>query len=367
MRISQRKIRRKKRYNYLVRRTKRIQLSLRILSERRSRLNQKFLRLRYHKRKNERLENERLKWFSENQETLEAPRDFRLLSNTLECASFFKDLLDEKYAYSIPFEARKINISLKNIEYIDFASSLLLFAICEELASRNCYISGKVPIKNECQKFLIESSFYVNKYNNKGEKINLITNSSQIMIIEKGGDMITAENIYRFIDIMERTGFHLVGTSSVDYKLHISLLKEICGNSVEWGEVKNRKWFIGAKFEEGSVVFCALDLGVGILTSLERRLKNMACDLFQGRSDEEILCRVFDEYYGSKSKEPNRNQGLPFFKKLNSDNIIKDLQVVSNNVYICFDKNERVRIGSSRSLFTGTLYSWRVDAECIKI
>ena len=44
------------------------------------------------------------------------------------------------------------------------------------------------------------------------------------------------------------------------------------------------------------------------------------------------------EYYGSKSKDPNRNQGLPLIKRCSESHIIKDLVVLSNNALVDFNE-----------------------------
>ena len=80
----------------------------------------------------------------------------------------------------------------------------------------------------------------------------------------------------------------------------------------------------------------------------------------------QVLEGVFSQYYGSKSKDQNRNQGLPFIKDCNNRSIIKNLCVLSNNVKLDFSdsNNDNIFAPYTKGLI-GTLYSWSVDVECL--
>lgn len=110
----------------------------------------------------------------------------------------------------------------------------------------------------------------------------------------------------------------------------------------------------------------ALDLGQGILGSLNKRVEQKIKDLLFGKTNLEVLEGVFDRYYGSKSNDPNRNQGLPFIKDCNTRKIIKQLHVVSNNVVLDLSNkiNDNIFSPYNKGLI-GTLYYWSVDIECL--
>lgn len=89
-------------------------------------------------------------------------------------------------------------------------------------------------------------------------------------------------------------------------------------------------------------------------------------DFFSNKSSAEVLRAVFEEYYGSKSKDPNRNQGLPLIKRCSESHIIKDLVVLSNNALVDFnEKSHDLTFDRNNKGLKGTLYSWGVDMNCL--
>ena len=146
---------------------------------------------------------------------------------------------------------------------------------------------------------------------------------------------------------------------------HIVLMKEICGNSVEWSNAYKSQWTLGAKFEEDKVVLVALDLGRGILESLRIRFLRYIEDLVKNNSDKEILEGAFNQKYGSSSGDSNRNNGLPSLKYANSVGLVKELQVLTNNVFLDFSNGARSsRFHWRRDSLKGTIYSWVIDRNC---
>mgnify|MGYP007090927575 FL=1 len=109
-----------------------------------------------------------------------------------------------------------------------------------------------------------------------------------------------------------------------------------------------------------------MDLGQGILGSLNKRVDKQLKDFLLGKNNCQVLEGVFSQYYGSKSKDQNRNQGLPFIKDCNNRSIIKNLCVLSNNVKLDFSdsNNDNIFAPYTKGLI-GTLYSWSVDVECL--
>ena len=64
----------------------------------------------------------------------------------------------------------------------------------------------------------------------------------------------------------------------------------------------------------------------GLTYKVDKQLK----DFLFGKNNCQVLEGVFSQYYGSKSKDQNRNQGLPFIKDCNNRSIIKNLCVLSS-------------------------------------
>lgn len=297
-----------------------------------------------------------------------APDDLRLFYNTPKCVSFFKELIMSGNNTVAKNRKNRLFINLKYVEHIDFASTIVLKAIGDELVKQNIgySLSGNMPKNKECARYLKDSGFLNEKHDIKGQQFPYSKESS-FMKIEKGENKFSKEHMLSLVDVEEKIFKH-VFTSEGKNIHRISMLKEICGNSIEWSNIQHPQWTLGVKFEQGKVLVVALDLGVGILNSLKDRYANFIKDLLIRREYKSILSNAFDKKYGSNTQEVNRNKGLPSIKFANQSGIIKNLRVLTNNV--CLDFNDpkqssefykRVDEG-----FNGTLYCWEIDNACIK-
>lgn len=253
----------------------------------------------------------------------------------------------------------------KNVELVDFPATLMLGAICEELAQRGCNVHGNTPSNVDAYKFIVDSGFFNEMYDENNRKIYKPGNS-KIMIVQRGEDRITGDNLLSFVNLLNKTKEHLGVREDADIDDYVAILKEICGNSTEWGNVVRKNWTIGAKFEDGHVDFVALDLGQGILRSLKKRVDKQLTDFIQNKDNSQVLEGVFNRYYGSRSNDSNRNQGLPFIKGCNTKNVISQLHVITNNVLLDFSNQSNDKsFASYNNGLIGTLYSWSVNADCL--
>lgn len=297
---------------------------------------------------------------------IKAPADFRFLVNTKVCKEFFEDLRSRAYEIH-KGKYNEINIDFKDVAHIDFSSTMVLCAIRVDLKSEKtpCYMKGRLPDRNDCAQYIRDSGFLDGMSNGKGILFKP-SGASQRMQIKRGQEKIHATDLTMFAEISERVYRHLTGKKGSEL-YHSEMLKEICGNSVDWSDSKHGHFTIGAKYEDGKVIMVALDLGIGILKSLELNFLHLLRELFQGNSHIEILLGAFRKKYGSKSLEPNRNKGLPSFKYANETGRIKNLQVVTNNVLLSFDNSAMNYMIEPRleSGFKGTLYSWIIDRSCL--
>lgn len=297
---------------------------------------------------------------------IQAPVDFRFLVNTKECKDFFDSLRSRTYEISKE-KYNEINIDFKYVAHIDFSSTMVLCAIRDDLKSESipCFMKGRLPDREDCAQYIRDSGFLDGMSNGKGIPFNL-SGASQRMQIKRGQEKIHASDLTMFAEISERAYSHLTGSLGSEL-YHSEMLKEICGNSVDWSDSKHGHFTIGAKYEDDKVVMVALDLGIGILKSLELNFIDILKERFQGNSHIEILLGAFHKKYGSKSLEPNRNKGLPSFKYANKLGRIKNLQIVTNNVHLDFDNsaNNRKIESDLTSGFNGTLYSWIIDNSCL--
>src|SRR5690606_41272601 len=74
-----------------------------------------------------------------------------------------------------------------------------------------------------------------------------------------------------------------------------------------------------------------------------------------------VLEKAYKKGIESQTGLPWRGEGLPTIYELYNDNIITNLVVITNNVYLDFDKNIFKEINVP---FSGTYYFWKVDKTC---
>ena len=287
-----------------------------------------------------------------------APTDFRFLENTKECAVFFKKI---RKAGKMNFQ--RYNIDMSDVLHIDFASTMMLSAIGEEMLDQGCNLSGNSPKRLECWKYLKDSGFYNKMFDKNGRRFPSVQDS-EFITVERGQYKLTKEHYKAIRILIQHINQHLVGHETRK-RIHNTIIKEICANSVEWSEAEKSQWTLGAKFESDKVIIIALDLGKGILEKLYidhiQHFKNIIT--FKGDSD--ILFGAFEQKYGSTAMETNRNRGLPCVKAAIDEGHIKDLKVVTNNSIIDFDKKIKKEFARKRNSFKGTLYSWQIDKNCL--
>lgn len=299
---------------------------------------------------------------------IKAPKDFRLLKNTEECVLFFKKVRNRHKAFLNKQGMLEVHIDLSGVEHIDFASTMMLDAICDELSNTSpfCNVWGNSPKRRECSQYLIESGFLNNKVDALGHEYGNVGNCDN-MKIERGQVKLEDEHIQKVVDMEKHICKHVTGQEGRLYK-HIEMIKEICGNTVDWSGAKRDQWSYGLKFEDGKVIVVALDLGKGILESISRRFFDYVKDLLDQHTHVDILEGAFNRKYGSSSKRKNRNRGLPSIKYACEKGYIKDLTVITNNVVLDFTnpQNSKKFYWNRKRAFDGTLYSWKIDISCYK-
>lgn len=305
---------------------------------------------------------------AENSIKLKAPKDFRLLENTSECLLFFREIRDKKNIQQV--SVRKcVRISLKDVEMIDYVTISALTAVVNNLTLHHIDVNGNLPTNQYCAEYIRDSGFLDRMYQS-GKKFPP-SEKSEIFFFEQGAGKLHESDNKKISDLIEHVLTFLQPTEKVTTNVnrHIkSMILEICGNSIQWAGDDANQWLLGCKYEDdGCVIFTAIDVGEGILSTLYRRLNKMVGDFFNRTSPQEILEGAFDKRYGSATKEINRNQGLPSIKGFSDNGGIKNLKVMTNNVILHFDdKSKSCTLKKNSPRFKGTLYQWTMDVECIQ-
>lgn len=293
---------------------------------------------------------------------IKAPQNFCLLENPYECTKFFAKM---RSAYDNKrYNTILLNLDLSEVIKLDFSTVVLFKAVNRELTNRGVLIKGCFPDNADCRQFLVDAGFLKDLYDKTGNKF-ASNGKSVILKIEKGNGILTTKQSESISKLLRESSIHLLGYCIPQIRLK-SVLKEICGNSIEWGNAFSKFWMIGIKYEKNKVVFVATDLGQGILNSLRRKFTTKVIDWFS-KNDMEVLQGAFDRKYGSASTDVNRNNGLPSIKALNVDKKVEKLCVLTNNVLLDFDDmNKSIIFANKRNAFRGTLYTWELNVNCMQ-
>lgn len=134
----------------------------------------------------------------------------------------------------------------------------------------------------------------------------------------------------------------------------------------------SENWWLTIKVDikNREAYFAFMDHGVGIIESLKTKpesnlmkkwLETMKASL---KSNIEIINSMLDGEHKSRTGLPNRGKGIPELKRSYSRNFIKNLVIITNDVYIDLDKSIDKRVNPS---FSGTFINWKIDQSCLPV
>lgn len=293
---------------------------------------------------------------------IKCPNEITLGENPSKALVFFNQIRSRKNI-SIHKNHRFIQISLNKLHKIDFAAISVLKSIFEEFNYLGVEIRGTYPDDEDCKTKLVEFGFFNNMVNSGGSPIIKLKTKGDHHKFEKSQGVIKEKELILFEQISEECYLHLNREEGY-YDEMITILKEIAGNAVEWGDAYNKQWQVGVLKTEGRVIINVVDLGKGIVDSLFISQKIKIIDILHLRTKLDVLIKAFDRRYGSFTQEINRNKGLPMIKKYYIDGNIKNLIVCSNEGYINFNENSKNKLLSSNfEKFNGTFYQWELTCN----
>lgn len=318
----------------------------------------KYNRIQRGKRKKEKYRRERYnKIYSSYQDRiLFAPPLFALLEYPEEVISFINKI--EELSSSNK-NIKSIKFDLTDIIKIDIGAICLLLSKLNELSRKRIDNWGTFPKDMKCKKF-IEDSGFLDRMRDMSSGITFSRNNENLILnrgFDKTDNSATAKGIRKAVK-------HITGYSN-NYKPIYSIAQEICANSVEHAneETYKKNWLFSMSYLPDKVVFTMTDIGDGILKTLKRKLaKKIQEGFFTDAID--ILKNAYEKQYESRTKDPNRNKGLPKIYKTSSEGYINNLIVITNNVLLNFENVEKSKI--LKNSLKGTFYYWILNKECIE-
>lgn len=292
------------------------------------------------------------KYYRDKEIRKRLPSEFSINSNIEEVVAFFSDFSTYKYKH-----VRKVDFDMSDVTMIDIGAIVMLLTHVTKLVDEQIFVTGNYPKDERCRLIFEDSGFleHVKEINarkkNSNCEFNLIVKTGRT----KTESVLTGTTIKKALK-------HITG-SEQHYTPVQSIVQEMAGNAVEHAYGERKFWLFCVNLSNDELVFVLSDAGKGILNTLNRKYKKII-DTLSLKDNKEILYRAYEKKYNSITDEVNRNKGLPLIKHISDKRRIKDLKVVTNNVYLDFNN-----LNESKNLkhkYSGTLYIWKIDKEILE-
>ena len=249
-----------------------------------------------------------------------------------------------------------IDLRLEKVEIIAEGAIAMLLSVISDLERQRIFFTGEKP-KNENAKNVLERSGLFEHMNGSVSKKNKITKNK----ILKTGNINThqKELVPEIHNAMET----IWGVSARCPDLY-SGIGEMMRNSCDHAFISKKAtlWHLGiSHFDDSNCCkFSFLDNGAGIIkTYTKKGVLNKIANYFKDNA--EILDTAFKDGIRSKTGLSWRGKGLPTIFEMYTENVITNLIVITNDVYLDFDRKICKTIPTS---FSGTYYFWKIDKTC---
>lgn len=264
--------------------------------------------------------------------------------------------INNTYQLSRKNGVRKIWMGMRGVIDIDIFTICLLLAQINKLGSHGVNCCGNYPDDPAKYRFVLESGFL--KVIKSNVKIsNDVRYENQMYMV--GKDEVQSDRINNSVKkCMEQ----LVGHEEFYPPVYENMV-EICANSVEHANRMDvdKNWLVSISHESTGVMrFILTDTGEGILKTLLKKKREMFSDILNARKDYEVLKRVFEREYQSRTGEINRHKGLPEVYESYKDGFISNLMVLTNGVVYDFDTNKNIKLTNE---FMGVMITWTLSKD----
>ncbi len=285
-------------------------------------------------------------------EDIEAPKKFNLKAENCEEFIAFVNKL-KKYGLN----RYNINILMEETTDIGEGAISMFLSVIDELTKNGIGVIGTKP-KLIVERDKLEKSGFFKYMEGKIEAKNSITKNT---ILRTGGKSNTHIDLSFEIKNANETVW---GTKGRNPPLRGTVF-EMMRNSHDHA-FKNENsviWHLGISHDEENkqVKFSFVDNGRGIIKSFSEGFLGKLFNLFRDNCD--LLETAFKNGIESRTGLSWRGKGLPTIFENYEEGYFKNLVVISNDVFIDFDKKIYKKLNVP---FKGTYYFWLLNEECTK-
>lgn len=255
--------------------------------------------------------------------------------------------------------AKKWNIIIDLSKVKDLkegAIAMLLSVVTEIKGTKKVSISGIAPTDRTLRTALEKSNFFEN-VPVKGQPP--ITTVRDFLRSGKKGDArnFLAEQIRKAMEIVWNQSGRNPNLRTVIFEM----MRNSCDHAFQ--NKKDIRWHLAISHDKVKhlVKFSFVDNGEGIPRTLVKNYMTSIKTMFKG--DAEMLEAAYHGESGSRTRLPWRGKGLPTIYESSVERHIKNFLVISNGVFLHFDKQitENIKVP-----FRGTYYYWEIDDSCVK-
>lgn len=298
-------------------------------------------------------------------EIIAIPSAFSLIHNAEESINAINKI-EKAYA-----KKKKVFVELAKVEHISYGAIVVLLSIMVKFKTNGLDFNGDFPRNKRAQKKLSDSGFFDFLYRD-------IKNSDDYSLgtkIHTHANKVTDPQ--KTAKLLSQMSSQMWGEEKT-YPNIQSLLIELMTNTQNHASNEpgvNKHWWLSANYdkEKDVIFFSFIDYGVGILESINSKsekncfhkaLKKLGL-LLGGKQDIDILEKLLNGEVHKiiESFEKHRGKGLPFIKKMNEENFISNLKIITNGVFgnITCNKYEELR-----NKLNGTYVYWEIKRDnCI--
>lgn len=287
---------------------------------------------------------------SQRWKVLKCPKMFSIKDNSSEVISYMEKVRNvkvEKYSH--------LRIDMSEIVKIDNLSIMMLLSNISHASQRGIFVSGNYPDDVDA-KYIFEHSGFLSHMNTLNKKAPSVSESDGL-IMNLGTDTYQSDNADKVISgVINR----ISGSKRLYQRLN-GVVGEMGGNAIQYAYNERKHYIFGSFPTDSGVEMVFADSGYGILNTLKKTFGKSMLDMITIKGPVDVLDGAFNEKYGSKTGEDNRNRGLPFIRQTFNDGYISNLIVITNNVLLNFaEPNKSMRLNSN---YSGTVYFWHVSTD----
>ena len=285
-------------------------------------------------------------------EHIKAPTNFNLKSEN--CEEFIEFVNKIKH-----LGLKKLNINILMEHCIDIGEGAIsmFLSVIDELTKNGITITGTKPnIIIERDK--LEKSGFFKYINGKIEVKNSVTKNT---ILRTGGKSNTHIDLSSELKNANETVWGIKGRNPPLRGTIFEMIRNSYDHAFK--NENNVIWHLGITHDDinKQVKFSFVDNGRGIIKSFSEGFLGQLFNLFRDNCD--VLETAFRNGIESRTGLSWRGKGLPTIFENYEEGYLKNLVVISNDVFIDFDRNIYKKLNVP---FKGTYYFWVLNEQCEK-